>query len=211
MTIISDDGARLGSALLCLLLTCPVQSSSQQTSPLPARLDIVVVEGEGAINNVSQRVTREPVVQVEDESHKPVVGAAVVFTLPTEGATGQFADGSKTFTVLTDDSGRAAARGLRFNQFPGKVPMHVSASYKGLAARIIVNMETVLPPGAKPPSAKSSGSGKWIVILAIAGAAAGGGAYFALHKSNSPAPPTTPTGPNPIGITAGTGTIVGGH
>jgi len=211
MTTHSRDRAKLCSAWLCLLLACPTEILAQRDAAVPAQLNIVVVEGEGAINNVSQRVAREPVIRVEDENHKPIAGAAVVFTLPTEGATGEFVNGSKTFTILTDDAGQAAAKGLRFNQFPGKVPMHVSVSYKGIAIRTIINMETVLPPGAKPPSAKSGGSGKWIVILAIVGAAAGGGAYYALHKNSSTTTTTTPTGPSPIGITAGTGSITGGH
>ena len=52
----------------------------------PAKLNIVIVEGEGAINSVRQRVAREPVVQVEDENHKPVAGAAITFLLPNQGA-----------------------------------------------------------------------------------------------------------------------------
>ena len=38
-------------------------------------LNLVVVEGEGQINNIKQRSAREPVVQVQDENHKPVAGA----------------------------------------------------------------------------------------------------------------------------------------
>ena len=49
-----------------------------------AKLNLVIVEGEGAINNVRQRTAREPIVQVEDENHKPVAGAVVVFLLPNQ-------------------------------------------------------------------------------------------------------------------------------
>src|SRR5215204_6654102 len=59
----------------------------------PAEINIVVVEGEGAVNNVGQRSTSHPVVRVEDENQKPISGAAVVFTLPTDGASGEFASG----------------------------------------------------------------------------------------------------------------------
>src|SRR4051794_21639189 len=77
---------------------------------LPIQLSIVVIEGEGSTNPVRQRVATEPMVQVEDENHKPITGAAVVFTLPTEGATGEFGRGAKTLTVLTDAQGRAVAQ-----------------------------------------------------------------------------------------------------
>ena len=36
----------------------------------PTSLQILIVEGDGAINNVKQRVNREPIVQVEDENGK---------------------------------------------------------------------------------------------------------------------------------------------
>src|ERR1700758_5481129 len=81
----------------------------------PASLNIVVLEGEGATNSAHQRLAHEPVVRVVDEKEGPVVGAAVVFTLPTEGATGAFSNGSKTLTVMTDNEGRAAGKGLRIN------------------------------------------------------------------------------------------------
>jgi hypothetical protein len=50
------------------------------------RIQIVIVEGEGAINNIRQRVAREPIIQVEDENRRPVAGAAVTFLLPNQGA-----------------------------------------------------------------------------------------------------------------------------
>jgi len=77
--------------LLCILIACP----ALQAQSLPTELNLVVIEGEGATNNVRQRVARDPLVRVEDENHKPVAGAAVVFTLPTEGATGEFGNGAK--------------------------------------------------------------------------------------------------------------------
>jgi hypothetical protein len=56
----------------------------------PPALNLVIVEGEGAINNVKQRVNRDPIVQVEDENHRPIAGAAVIFFLPDRGASGTF-------------------------------------------------------------------------------------------------------------------------
>jgi hypothetical protein len=182
------------------------------TQALPTQLNIVVIEGEGATNNVRQRVARDPVVQVEDENHKPVVGAVVVFTLPTEGATGEFGRGAKTLTVLTDAQGRAAAQGLKFNDIAGKVPIHVNASYRSLTARASIMQYSVLPPGAKQGHG-GGGHGTLIAVLvALGAAAAAGGAYFATHQNTqSSTPPVTPPGPTPIGITPGTGSIAGGH
>jgi len=194
--------------LLCILISFP----ALQAQTLPTELNIVVVEGEGATNNVRQRVARSPLVRVEDENHKPVAGAAVVFTLPTEGATGEFGNGAKTLTVLTDRDGTAAAQGLKMNPVAGKIPIHVNASYRGLTARASITQFSVLAPGAKPSSASSGGHGALIgVLVAIGAAAAGGGVYLATRSKQSSTTPTPPAGPTPIGITPGTGTITGGR
>src|SRR5215469_9212833 len=84
------------------------------------KLNIVIVEGEGAINNIRQRTAREPIVQVEDENHKPVAGAAVVFALSDQGAGGTFAGGAHTLAEVTDKNGRAIARGFRPNSVQGQ-------------------------------------------------------------------------------------------
>jgi hypothetical protein len=195
--------------LLCILISFP----ALQAQTLPTELNIVVVEGEGATNNVRQRVARSPLVKVEDENHKPVAGAAVVFTLPTEGATGEFGNGAKTLTVLTDRDGTAAAQGFKLNPVAGKIPIHVNASYRNLSARVIITQFSVLPPGAKPASTSGGGHGALIgVLVAVGAAAAGGGIYLATRSKSTPsAIPTPPAGPTPIGITPGTGTITGGR
>lgn len=192
---------------LSLLMAFP----TLQAQTLPTELNIVVVQGEGAINNVRQRVTREPIVRVEDENHRPVAGAAVVFTLPTEGATGEFGNGSKNLTILTDKQGLAATHGLKLNGLPGKLPIQVNVSYRGLTARTSITQSSVLPPGAK--ASAGGGHGTLIAVLIIAAAAAaGGGAYLATHNNGNSTPTTTPQPTvTPIGITPGTGTIVGGH
>ena len=192
---------------LSFLITFP----TLRAQTMPTELNIVVVEGEGAINNVRQRVARDPIVRVEDENHKPIAGVAVVFTLPTEGATGEFSNGAKSLTIMTDGQGRATAQSLRMNQVAGKIPIHINASYRGLTARTSITQFSVLPPGAKA-STSNGGHGGLIAILVVLGAAAaGGGAYFATRSSNSSTPVTPPPTVTPIGITAGTGTIVGGH
>jgi hypothetical protein len=170
----------------------------------PAGIRIVVVDGEGVINNVGQRSPRAPVVRVEDENSKPIAGAAVVFTLPTDGASGEFVNGEKTLIVNTDQRGDASATGLKVNQVPGRLQIHVNASYRGQTARANITQFNMAVPGKR-----AGGSGKTaLIVLAIAGAAAAGGAAFALRNKNGtgPAAPVTPP-VTPIGITPGTGTV----
>jgi hypothetical protein len=198
----------VGLSILITLYSVGAQS-------FPTQLSIVVIEGEGSINPVGQRVAKEPAVQIQDENHKPVAGAAVVFTLPTEGATGEFGRGAKSLTFLTDKQGRATAQGLRLNEIAGKIPIHVNASYRNLTARASITEYSVLPPGAKAKAITSSGKhhGALIGVLVVLGvAAAGGGAYLATHQNKqSSTPSATPSAPVSIGVTPGTGTIAGGH
>ena len=188
-----------GSVFLsCLLLTNlfgahPVDSP--QAAPM---LNIVIVEGEGTLNNVKQRVNREPIVQVEDENHKPIAGAAVVFFLPTSGPSGTFANGSQTLTVTTDATGRASATGIHPNHTLGKMQIRVTASANGLSASATITQTNIA--GANVGRGLSTTA----KILIVAGVAAGIGAgvYFGTRGSSNG--PTTG-----ITITPGTPSVGG--
>jgi hypothetical protein len=206
-----EYGAKLRSLVLTYFLIFRFAGSPVQAQNLPTELHIVVLQGEGATTDIRQRASSDPIIRVDDEKQNPVSGAAAVFTLPTEGATGEFANGSKTLTVTTDNRGRAAAIGLKMNSIPGKVPIFVSVSYRGLSARTVMTQFSVAPPGAKV-GGSSGGHGKLIAIIAILGAGAAGGVVAATHKSgSSPSSVTGPAGPTPIGITAGAGSIAPPH
>jgi hypothetical protein len=193
----------MAGVLPCFLVLqmYPVSAWAQETG---GQLNIVIVEGDGAINNIKQRTAREPIVQVEDQNHKPVAGAAVVFLLPDQGASGVFANGSHTLTVMTDAQGRAVARGFRPNTVQGKVQIHVTASHQGQTASATINQVNAV--SAATGAAATGISAKLITILVIAGAAVAGGVVAATRgggSSTTTAPPTT--------VTAGTGTVGAPH
>jgi hypothetical protein len=195
------------SKTLAVALAIQLAGFTAAAQSLPAVLNVVVVQGEGASNRVRERAVRDPAIRVVDEKQAPVTGAAVVFTLPTEGATGVFGNGSKTLTTLTDARGDAVAQGLRFNQVPGKVPVHVNVSYRGLTAHTNIMQIVVAPAGYK---AGGGGKGKLIAIFAVLGAAGAGGAFYAMRKSGTTTPAAAPAS-TAIGITAGTGTVAPPH
>ena len=180
---------------------------SAMAQGIAPKLNIVIVEGEGAINNVRQRTAREPIVQVEDENHKPVAGAAVVFTLADQGAGGTFTGGAHTMTVMTDSQGRAVARGFHPNNVQGQYQIHITASHAGQSATAtITQSNAVAAASAATTAAAAAISTKVIVIIAIAAAAAaGGGAYAATHSGggNSSANAASAA----ITITPGTGAV----
>lgn len=172
-----------------------------QNSPAQAgKINIVIVEGEGAINNVRQRVAREPIVQVEDENRRPVAGAAVTFLLPNQGAGATFANGARSLTITTDSNGQAVARGLRPNNVNGRYEIRVNASSQGRTASTTISQTNALAAAA----AAGGISAKLLAILAIAGGAAAVGAVAATRGGNGPA-----TGSNPTVIVPGSPTVGG--
>ena len=62
-------------------------------------LRVLVVEGDGALIHVNQRVAPEVLVEVDDADGKPVAGATVLFFLPTQGPGGTFSNGTNTLTA----------------------------------------------------------------------------------------------------------------
>src|SRR6204780_5739242 len=105
--------AMVAGLVLIFVSSSPV-TRAQAANPSPA-LVITILDGEGALNDIRQRTAREPIVQVEDENHKPIAGAAVLFALPGSGPGGAFAEGAQTFSTVTDSAGRAVGDGLHPN------------------------------------------------------------------------------------------------
>jgi len=175
---------------LCYLLAFGGWLEVAHAQNAPGRIDIIVVEGEGATVATHQHPSPDPAVRVEDEDHRPVPNVAVVFTLPVSGASGEFLNGSKTLTVLTDQSGVATARGVRANGVPGKLPIYVTAAYRGVRARALINLTVEAPPGVKPDlkTAKSNGKWKWILLGVAAAGGIGAGAYLYANRSSSASP-----------------------
>lgn len=165
------------STFLIALLLVNLFSLPAKAQQAPPKLNIVIIEGEGAINNVKQRVNREPIVQVEDENHKPVAGAAVVFFLPNQGPGGVFGNGTRTLTTLTDNQGRATASGIRPNNQTGSMQIRVSASFAGQTATAVITQTNAAGAAA---AAGMSLTMKMLIIGAIAGGAAAG-AIVATH------------------------------
>jgi len=72
---------RVVLSLTALCFSSLTSAAQEPQPPVPTKLNLVVVEGEGAINNIKQRTARETIIKVEDENHRPVAGAVVVFMM----------------------------------------------------------------------------------------------------------------------------------
>jgi hypothetical protein len=187
------------SLILTFLLGFPLGSplGAQQEPPVGAKLNIVVIGGEGAINNLRHRTASAPIVQVEDENRRPVAEAAVLFMLPDSGPGGVFANGARSLLVRTDNAGRASAKGLRANDTQGKFQIRVQASFRGTTATTSITQENSILTGG---AGTGDVSRKLIVILAAVGAAVAVGVIVAtLGRGGTESTPTISPGSPTVG------------
>ncbi|MBV9760186.1 MAG: hypothetical protein JO340_06460 [Acidobacteriaceae bacterium] len=212
---------RCGTAVLCLHLLFGVSAGAQEPSPPPAqqqlpsqpaqsnpaKLNINVVEGAGAVNNIRTRAAREFTVEVDDENDHPVSGAVVTFLAPNEGPGGSFAGDTQLLTVMTDKDGRAIAGSFRPNNSVGDYNIQVTATLgeETGSATISQSNRALAVAAAKH-------SNKTVLILVAVGAAVaiGAGVGLAGHgsSSSSGASSTTPTAT--LGLGSGA-TVSGPH
>ena len=166
-----------------------------QATPVPKHgLNLLIVQGQGATNNIKQRTSRETIVQVEDQNHKPVADAAVSFLLPDNGPGGTFATGSKSAIVTTNSSGRAVMPHLQVNANPGKYIIHVTASHEGGAAA-----SATITQASIAGAALSTGA---VVGIIVGVAAAGAAGAVVATRGN---PPQTKQIAGTVGVGTGTG------
>ena len=189
----------IASALLLSLLAQTVSYGYQVAGEIQ-KLNIAIVEGDGAVNNIRQRMAREPMVQVTDENRKPIAGAVVVFLLPNQGAGGAFSNGAKSLTTLTDANGNAVARGMQANRLQGQYQIKVTASHQGQTSSTSINMSNAVLTGA----AATGISLKLLLILAAGGATAAGIAVATSGGGGGGTPPRPSTT-----VTPGTPTVGG--
>lgn len=123
-----------------LLVATPAHPQISATAAAaPHALYINILEGEGELNDVRARTAREPIVQVEDENHKPVAGALVLFAIPGSGGANANFSGLSRLTVRTDASGRAVGRGLQVTHHTGSFQIQVVATVAALSTEVFIH------------------------------------------------------------------------
>lgn len=164
-----------------------------------AILQIHVVEGEGAVHPPGSRLARPLVVEITDETGKPVEGAAVSFHLPDDGPTGVFVNGLRTDVSTTDAAGRAVLRGVTLNRTAGRFQIRIVASKEQARAGVISFQYIAEPrsgaatasaaraPLAPQSTASRSGRTRWLIVAALVGGGAAAGILGA-GRSNGSAP-----------------------
>lgn len=205
--------------LVALLFVRPLQMlaetptpTSAPTAPLPdpepGMLQITILDGEGALNNIRARTAREPIVEVHDKNHKPVAGVLLFFTIRPGGAGGTF-NGSASFSTYTDANGQAVAHGFMPNNVTGRYVITVTAVVGAVTVIALIHQRNVLGPAGDnnqnqtsnpgssnppPPHLHHHHTGQNVTLAATAAAVAVVLVLILTHHSAT-------------GITAGGGTV----
>lgn len=175
-----------------LILLLAETGFAAQDPPAPAgapKLNIVLISGDSAINNIKSRTARETIVEVRDENNKPIAGAAVVFLLPDSGPGLLSSNGSRMISTVTDAKGRAAARGLKPNGQAGQYNIQVRANFQQSFGQIVVSQSNIVATAAAI-------SGLTAALIVVGVAAAAGTAYAVTRDNGS--------GRSSVGVNPGT-------
>ena len=159
---------KLSSSALAAVLVPALLGAQQPTAPGPKTLQITVLQGEGARNSILAGTSTPPLVEVRDQSGKPVAGAEVTFRLPASGPSGVFSEWMRTETVRTNPQGQAKPTGLIPNAPEGRFQILVTAAMGKATTEAAINQTNI----DAPPAPKRARSAWWkpvIVGFGIAG------------------------------------------
>jgi hypothetical protein len=146
------------------------------------------------------------VVEVRDDSDKPVAGAEVVFQLPPAGPGGVFNGWMRTQTARTSADGRAEANGFAPNDEVGRFNIKVTAtSGTKTTSAIIAQSNTQSGEDGGGPKARSR-SNLWKILVVVGAAGLAGGIVAATRGGGSS---STETVTIPITISPGPVTVGG--
>jgi hypothetical protein len=164
----------------------------------PQKLNINVIGGAGAVNDVKERTPRDLTVEIDDENDHPVAGAMVTFFAPNEGAGGSFVGDSHLLTVMTGSDGRAVAKDFRPNNIVGDYTIQVNVAFGDQVATSTISQSNQV--SAEAPVTRHGMSGKKVGLIVAAGAAVAVGAALGLAHGGSSSNTNSPGQTTTIGV-----------
>lgn len=117
-------------------------------------LQIRVLRGEGLVNTVGSKSANPLLVQVSDETGRPVAGATVSFRLPEDGPGGFFRSGLHTDVAVTGADGKAAMGTVLWGRTPGPVHIRVVAAKDRTRSGIVVSQYLAEQPARAAAAAR---------------------------------------------------------
>lgn len=170
-------------------------TSATQTSSVPTgeRLNIVILQGQRAVNDVRTSTTMMLVVEVRDENYRPLEGATVEFKLPQNGPSGSFEGGVRDKTVTTNTQGQAFTD-FEPNPEPGRLAIQVRATFGERTG-----MVTIIQQNTRGRSTTWINRHKMLAIVIAAGVAGTATAAILTTRGGASSPSSKPT----VTITSG--------
>lgn len=173
--------------VITLLMAAPVMHAA-------ADLKIRVAEGDGAFNNIKQRLGRNIKVEVKDERGVPVPNAAVTFLAPAVGPSVTFGTTGNKYETKTDANGIATTVKVTPNSYEGRFRIRVTVASDGAEQTAVLAQSNTSAGGIEDP--KSSGRGrKTALLLGLLGGGAAVGVTLGMRGGSSSgsgaAPPTS--------------------
>lgn len=159
----------------------PGQPLPASQLPVEQSLKILVLAGNGEMNDLQRHVMAPLVVQVEDQNERALDGALVVFRFPISGPSATFTGGKSSATVRTNAVGQAAALNWMANGQTGEFTVNITATYGNQIGQTTAKMTNVTRiEETKTSSHRSLWSHTWFKVAVIGGVAAavGLGVYF---------------------------------
>lgn len=170
--------------LLCLMLAFPAGAAESILHDSGGGLKILILAGSGAVNSIPSRKVTPPVVEVRDESNRPVESAKVVFELPASGAGAMFPKNQLTQEAVTNARGQATASAYRMNETPGLFKIAVTAYAGDRTGSAEIRQTNSLKEARPVKMSNGGGSLKWI-LLGVAGAAGVALGIYAATRGDS--------------------------
>jgi|SRR5665213_3153834 len=142
--------------------------------PVEQSLKVLVLAGNGEMNDLERRVMAPLVVQVLDQNDRPMEGAEVIFRFPIDGPSATFPGGKSSITVRTNGNGQAPAVNWMANGQVGTFQVHVNATYGNQIGEVTFPMSNVTRVADEKKNSKHEKlwSHRWFKIAVIGGAAA---------------------------------------
>jgi len=148
-------------------------SASQAPAPItPSPVDslrILVLEGQGLVNDIRVPSTSSPVVEVRDENGQPLEGVELKFDLPAVGPGGSFGQGQFSASAKTNAQGQATVT-FTPNHERGRFNIKVAAVLGNRTGHVSITQTNALRP-AGIEAEKSGGLFKfrWWKVAVLAG------------------------------------------
>jgi hypothetical protein len=126
------------------------------------------------------------IVEVRDQSGRPVPDATVTALLPARGAGAAFTGGSEVTSKQTDSEGRVTFQGMRLRKLEGEFPIRIVAVANGHRTSVTAmqSVEAKAPIAVAPQKRWST---RRIAILSIIGATSAALAVGLTREAPAPA------------------------